>query len=398
MTDHPAAAGDGAAEDGAAEERPPARSHSTLRRVMRLGLLPALAIVLALLVGAVVMIASSPLVRGSLNLGLPLTAYGALVSGSIGSFDAIVNTLVQATPLILAGLAVGIGFKAGLFNIGAQGQFLMGGLAAAAVGVATAGLPAIAAIPLALLAGVAAGFAYGFIPGFLKAFTGAHEVVTTIMLNYVAIQIIAFVVSGPLRGENVSFARTETITSAALPVIAGRGGHIGVLFAFIAVPIIAWLLFRSTLGFEIRTVGANPDAARYAGMRPRLLLILTMSISGLFAGLAGATVILGQVGHIPAAYATGVGFDAIAVALLGRSHPVGILFAGLLFGAMRAGSGLMQIQAGIPVQMVNVLQAVILFFLTAELIVRYLFRVRTESAEITELKTITSSYGGQAVK
>ncbi|HET9878486.1 MAG TPA: ABC transporter permease, partial [Candidatus Limnocylindria bacterium] len=163
--------------------------------------------------------------------------------------------------------------------------------------------------------------------------------------------------------------------------------------------LIAWLLFRSTLGFEIRTVGANPDAARYAGMRPRLLIMLTMSISGLFAGLAGATVILGQVGHIPAAYATGVGFDAIAVALLGRSHPVGILFAGLLFGAMRAGSGLMQIQAGIPVQMVNVLQAVILFFLTAEVIVRYLFRVRAESAEISELKTITSSYGsGQALK
>ena len=391
MTDAPAAA-----EPTREEGR---RSPSTLRRMVRLGILPAMAILLALVVGALVMIASSPLVRGSLDLALPLTAYGALLSGSFGSIDAIINTLVQATPLILAGLAVGIGFKAGLFNIGAQGQFLMGGLAAAAVGVATAGLPPVAAIPLALLAGVAAGFAYGFIPGFLKAFTGAHEVVTTIMLNYVAIQIIAFVVSGPLRGENVSFARTETITTAALPVLAGRNGHIGIAFALVAVPIVAWLLFRSTVGFEIRTVGANPEAARYAGMRPRLLTILTMAISGLLAGLAGATVILGTVGHIPAAYATGVGFDAIAVALLGRSHPVGILFAGLLFGAMRAGSGLMQIQAGIPVQMVNVLQAVILFFLTAEVIVRYLFRVRAETAEISELKTITSSYGtGQAVK
>ena len=391
MTDAPAQA-EPMREEG---RRPP----STVTRLVRLGLLPAMAILLALVVGAVIMIASSPLVAGSLDLGLPLIAYGALVSGSFGSFDAIINTLVQATPLILAGLAVGLGFKAGLFNIGAQGQFLMGGLAAAAVGVATAGLPPIGAIPLALMAGLAAGFAYGFIPGFLKAFTGAHEVVTTIMLNYVAIQIIAYVVSGPLRGENVSFARTETITSAALPVLAGRNGHIGIAFALVAVPIIAWFLFRSTLGFEIRTVGANPEAARYAGMRPRLLTILTMAISGLLAGLAGATVILGTVGHIPAAYATGVGFDAIAVALLGRSHPVGVLFAGLLFGAMRAGSGLMQIQAGIPVQMVNVLQAVILFFLTAEVIVRYLFRVRAENAEMSELKTITSSYGtGQAVK
>ena len=369
-----------------------------LARTLRLLILPGTAIFLALIVGAVIMIASSPLVRGSINFTLPLTAYGALVSGSIGSFNAIVNTLVQATPLILAGLAVGVGFKAGLFNIGAQGQFLMGALAAAAVGVSTGDLPPIAAIPLALLAGVVAGSAYGFIPGFLKAYTGAHEVVTTIMLNYVAIQIVAYIVSGPLRGENVTFARTDSITTAALPVIAGREGHIGILFAAVAVPAIAWLLYRSTLGFEIRTVGANPDAARYAGMHPRLLIILTMSLAGLLAGLAGGIEILGQVGHLPAAYATAVGFDAIAVALLGRSHPVGILFAGLLFGAMRAGAGLMQIQAGIPVQMVNVLQAVILFFLAAELIVRTLFRIRGEGVGVTELQTVTRSYADQTAK
>ncbi|MEP7082116.1 MAG: ABC transporter permease [Chloroflexota bacterium] len=369
-----------------------------LRRALRILLLPAGAIFLALLVGAAIMIASSPLVRGSVNPMLPLTAYGALVAGSVGSFNAIVSTLVQATPLVLAGLAVGVGFKAGLFNIGAQGQFLMGGLAAAAMGIATAGLPPIAAIPISVAAGMVAGMAYGFVPGFLKAYTGAHEVVTTIMLNYVAIQVVAYVASGPLRGETATFARTETITTATLPVIAGREGHIGILFAAIAVPVIAWLLFRSTLGFEIRTVGANPDAARYAGMRPRVLIMLTMSVAGLLAGLAGATEILGQVGHMPAAYATAVGFDAIAVALLGRAHPVGILFAGLLFGAMRAGAGLMQIQAGIPVQMVNVLQAVILFFLAAELIVRYVFRVRGAGVEVAEMQTITRSYGEQAAK
>jgi simple sugar transport system permease protein len=305
---------------------------------------------------------------------------------------------VQATPLILAGLAVGIGFKAGLFNIGAQGQFLMGALAAATMGVATADLPPLIAIPVALAAGMAAGLAYGFIPGFLKAYTGAHEVVTTIMLNYVAIQLVAYVISGPLRGANVTFARTEAITSAALPVIAGRDGHIGLLFAAVAVPIMAWMLFRSTLGFEIRTVGANPDAARYAGMHPRLLIILALSLGGLLAGLAGATEILGQVRHMPAAYATAVGFDAIAVALLGRAHPVGILFAGLLFGAMRAGAGLMQIQAGIPVQMVNVLQAVILFFLAADLIVRAIFRLRAAGVGVDEMQTITRSYGEQTAK
>lgn len=378
------------------QDEPPRQSRS--RRMGRQALLPACAILLALLVGAAIMISSSPLVRGNVDLGLPLRAYGALLAGSLGSFDAIVGTLVQATPLILAGLGVGLGFKAGLFNIGAQGQFLLGALAAAATGVVTADLPPVAAIPLSLLVGMLAGMAYGFVPGFLKAYTGAHEVVTTIMLNYVAIQIVAYVVSGPLRGESVSFARSETITSAVLPVVAGRDGHIGILFAAIAVPVMAWMLFRSTLGFEIRTVGANPDAARYAGMHPRWLIIFALAGGGLLAGLAGATEILGQVHHMPAAYATAVGFDAIAVALLGRAHPVGILFAGLLFGAMRAGAGLMQIQAGIPVQMVNVLQAVILFFLAADVIVRALFRIRAGGVGVDEMQTITRSYGEQTAK
>jgi len=201
----------------------PPRRTSRWSRAGRALLLPAAAIALALVVGAIIMIVSSPLVRGELNWGLPLTAYSALVAGSVGSTNAIVNTLVQATPLVLAGLAVGIGFKAGLFNIGAQGQFLMGALAAAAVGVSTAGLAPIAAISLSLLAGVVAGMAYGFIPGFLKAYTGAHEVVTTIMLNYVAIQIVAYVVSGPLRGEGATFVvRLPAEPDPVLPLADGR--------------------------------------------------------------------------------------------------------------------------------------------------------------------------------
>ncbi len=400
MSERPAAVGtapDGQASPAPASKLPEPRP-SWLERTRRTALLPAAAILMALVVGAVIMIASSPLVGGDVNPMLPLTAYWALVSGSLGSVDAMINTLVQATPLILAGLSVGIGFKAGLFNIGAQGQFLMGALTAAAVGVGVAGLPPLVAIPVALISGMAAGLAYGFIPGFLKAYTGAHEVVTTIMLNFVAIQIVAYVASGPLRGAGASFARTDTITTAVLPVLAGRNGHLGIIFAAIAVPVIAWLIFRSTLGFEIRTVGANPDAARYAGMHPRALIILTMSLAGLLAGLAGATEILGQVKHMPAAYATSVGFDAIAVALLGRAHPIGILFAGLLFGAMRAGAGLMQIQAGIPVQMINVLQAVILFFLAADLIVRAVFRIRADGVGVSELQTVTRSYGEQVAK
>jgi simple sugar transport system permease protein len=363
-------------------------------RIRSLALLPAIAIGLALVFGAIVMILSSPLVQG-FDLTLPLTAYLALAVGAFGSFNGIVNTLSNSVPLILAGLAVGIGFKAGLFNIGAQGQFLVGAVSATVVAISLNQAPPLVAVPLSVLAGMAGGLVYGFIPGFLKAFTGAHEVVTTIMLNYVAIFLVSYVISGPLRGANVTFARTDDITAAALPVLIGRTGHVGLLFAALAVPLAAWLLYRSTTGFEIRTVGSNPDAARYAGMHPRWLIILTMSLCGMLAGLAGAGQILGDVGYMPASYSTTVGFDAIAVALLGRANPFGILFSGLLFGAMQAGAGLMQIQAGIPVQMVSVLQAVILFFLAAELVVRRVFRVRAAGAAVTELETVSRSYGEQ---
>ena len=367
----------------------------SVRRVVSVVTVPALAIVLALVVGAVIIALSSPLVSGSFDPLLPLVAYAALVTGAFGSFNALVQTVVSSTPLILAGLAVGIGFKAGLFNIGAQGQFLMGAIAAAAVGAALAGSGPLVAIPAALLAAIVAGAVYGFIPGFLKAFTGAHEVVTTIMLNYVAIQFVAYAVTGPLRATGATFARSSDVGSAALPILIGRNGHLGITFALVAVPLAWWLLYRTTLGFEVRTVGANPDAARYAGMSPRTVIALTMAVCGLLAGLAGAGEILGISHYMPAGYSTNVGFEAITVALLGRANPFGILFAGLLLGAMRAGSNLMQIQAGVPVQMIDVLQGVILFFLAAEVIVRYIFRVRAARAEVDELQTVSRSYGGQ---
>jgi general nucleoside transport system permease protein len=364
----------------------------SLAQIRSLVLVPFLAIVLALAVGAVVMILSSPLVDGSFNFLLPVQAYAALFQGAFGSFDAIVNTLKNATPLILAGFAVGIGFKAGLFNIGAQGQFLVGALGATAVALALDGASPVVAIPLSLLGGMAGGLLYGMIPGILKAFSGAHEVVTTIMLNYVAIFLVSGVIGGPLRGEDVTYSRTDDIHAAVLPVILGDSGHLGILFAAASVPIVWFFLYRSIIGFEVRTTGANAEAARYAGMNPRFLIVFTMSLCGLFAGLAGATEILGDVGYMPASYSTTVGFDAIAVALLGRANPVGILFAGLLFGAMQAGSGAMQIQAGIPVQFVSVLQAIILFFLTAEVLVRRIFRVKRAAEALGDV-SVATSYG-----
>jgi simple sugar transport system permease protein len=364
-------------------------------RILAQLVLPGSALLLALIVGALFMIVSSPLVGGQLDPSLPLKAYSALISNSLLSTNGWMDTLVNATPLIFAGLSVGLCFKAGLFNIGAQGQTLVGALAAAGAGAALGSAPAPIAIIGAILAGLVAGGLYGFIPGALKAFTGAHEVVTTIMLNYVAIQIIAWAVTGPLLTPGSSFARTADVRNARLPFIGVEGHilHAGVLLALLAVPVLWWVLNRSTIGFEVRTVGANPDAARYAGMRPRLVTIATMTVGGALAGLAGGTEILGVAGYMPAAYATNIGFDAITVALIGRANPIGILFGALLLGALRAGAPAMQISAGIPVQMIDVLQAVMLFFLAADVIVRRIFRLRKVEGGVDELQTVSRSYG-----
>jgi simple sugar transport system permease protein len=369
-----------------------------LARIRAALALPIGAILLALIAGAVVMIVSSPIVTGHLDLLLPLTTYSAIIQGSLLSVDGLVDTLVAATPLILVGLSVALCFKAGLFNIGGQGQFLMGAVTAAGVAAALATSPVFIALPAAVLAGVIAGSLYGLIAGALKAFTGAHEVVTTIMLNYIAIQVVSYLITGPLREQGASFARSRDVGNAAIPVIFNQGtgheAHLGIILPFIAVPIIWWLLYRSTLGFEIRTVGASPDASRYAGMKPRRLVVLTMAIGGLLGGLAGAVEILGVQHYMPAAYSTNVGFDAITVALLARANPVGVVFSGLLLGAMRAGAPLMQIQAGVPVQMIDLLQGLILFFLAASVIVRKIFGTRAAGG-VDELQTVARTYGGQ---
>lgn len=362
--------------------------------------LPFISIVLALLVGAIVILASQVVVPDRpFDVTLPWTAYAALFEGAMGSLDAIVNTLRASTPLVLGGLAVGLAFKAGLFNIGAQGQFLLGALGAVTVGVALNEASPFIAIPAALVAGMVTGAAWGFIPGFLKAVSGAHEVVTTIMLNYVAAAVIAWAVSGPLDQPGSPSPITAQVGNAALPVIIGRNGHLGMLVALAAVVVVGWLLFRTTRGFEIRTVGANPDAARYAGMQPRLVVVLTMSLAGALAGLAGATVVLGVTHHMTASFGTTVGFDSIAVALLGRSSPIGIVFAALLFGAMRAGAPLMQIQtlSLIPAELVDVLQATILLFLVAHTVIRRILRLRGVEAGLETTDTITSTYGRESV-
>jgi simple sugar transport system permease protein len=367
-------------------------------QIWRVAALPLISILLSMVVGAFVIWFSELLLTDhQFDWGLPVVAYRSLIEGSIGSPSAITQTLVQATPLILAGLSVALGFKAGLFNIGAGGQFLLGALGAVAMGVVVADQPPIIAIPVAMAAGLAAGAFWGFIPGILKAVSGAHEVVTTIMLNYVAISLLAWAVSGPLKVPGSPSPITHDVGNAALPIIIGDTGHIGIVIAFAMTVVVQWLLFRTTLGFEIRTVGANPDAARYAGMRPRTLIVLTMSLCGLLAGLAGVIVVLGVTHTMTSSFGTTVGFDAIAVALLARSSPYGIIFSGLLFGGMRAGAGLMQINAGIPPELIDVLQATILLFLVTGPVLSRVFKLRGVSGSLGSTDTITRSYGREVV-
>jgi ABC-type uncharacterized transport system permease subunit len=376
----------------AASPAAPARQRpSPLARLLAMAVVPLIAVGGALIVGGIIIFLSS-FATGEPDPTLPFQAYASLFKGAFGSLRGILFSIVSAAPLILGGLAVGLGFKAGLFNIGVRGQFLMGALGAAAVGAWVADAPPVVAIPVAFLAGALLGAAWGFIPGALKAWTGAHEVVTTIMLNFIAGALIAYLITGPLEAPGFSFSRTGPLGNAELPTIL-ETVHLGVFIAFAAVPIVWWLLWKSTLGFEIRTVGANPDAARYAGMRPAFITILTMSLCGLLAGLSGAGQILGISHFMNASYGSAVGFDSISVALLGRAHPVGIMLAALLFGAMRAGSGLMQIEAGIPVEIIDVIQATILLFLAADVVIRRVLGIRAPSAEPEELQTISKTYG-----
>jgi simple sugar transport system permease protein len=369
-----------------------------VRRAWAIIALPLIAIVMSVVVGSIVIVASEWLVTGEISPGLAVDAFSALVIGSVGNERVLVNTLVTTMPLLLGGLSVGLAFKGGLFNIGAQGQFLMGALGSVIVGVQLRDAPAVVAIPAALAMGCLFGLAWGFIPGFLKATSGAHEVVTTIMLNFVALAVLAAAVNGPLNVEGSASPITPDVGNAALPIIVGRNGHLGLIYAPLMVLVYGFLLFRTTRGFEIRIAGSSPDAARYAGMSPRRLIIWTMSAAGLLAGMAGATDLLGSTHQMASSYGTTVGFDAIAIALLGRTSPIGILLSALLFGALRTGSAQMQIQAGVPAELIGVLQATILFFLIASPVIARVFRIRGAKTGLEEAATITGTYGSEAVR
>jgi simple sugar transport system permease protein len=362
--------------------------------------------------------------------------------------------IVRSIPFIIAGLAVALGFKAGLFNIGAEGQLYAGGILAAWVGFSPlfANLPALVHIPLVIIAGFLGGLLWGAIPGLLKAYTGAHEVINTIMLNFIAILLADWMIKSTnpviLLDTNASTPRTPFILDSARltplsamsplwfivagmvfaayglwqnremiqrnvqlalrPIINGLlvaiGGlflrwvgmsghlHIGFFIMLLAVWLTGWFLDRTTPGFELRTVGANPDAARYAGMNVRLNVVLAMALSGALAGLAGAVEIGGVYFNMTPGFFGGAGFDAIAVALLARSNPRNMIPAGLLWGALLTGAGLMQTRAEISVDLVKIIQALIIMFIAADVIIRFLWRVPEASLQEKE-RTLFASTG-----
>jgi len=373
-------------------------ARGSVGRIWQAASVPVVALVLALLVGSVVILVSSALVSDTgFDPGLPLAAYGAMFGGALGSPDAIIGTLVFSAPLMLAGLGVALGFRAGLFNIGAQGQFLIGALGAVGMGGALHDAPGIVAIPVAIAVGMLCGAVWGGVAGFLKATSGAHEVVTTIMMNYIALAVLSWAVSGPLRLPKSPQPVTADVGNAALPILLGRNGHLGVLIAFLAVPIVWFFLYRTIQGFEIRTVGANPEAARYAGMHPKVITVITMGLAGMMAGLAGTGNLLGINHQMSATFSTTVGFDSITVALLGRSNPVGVMLSALLFGAMRNGAGQMQVVTKLPTELVDVVEAVLLFFLVIGPVLGKALRLGSGAAGIEPTgSTIAPALGGKA--
>lgn len=384
--------------------------------------MPLLALFTGLLVGAVVIAATDTAVIAAYKdffrapweaikitfqtIGL---AYGSLFSGAFGNpaelgaglriyfasgdpaellaaLYPLTESLVSATPYMLAGLAVALGFKGGLFNIGAEGQFLMGALGSAWVGY-TFELPAYVHLPLALLGGALAGAVWAAIPGYLKAATGAHEVVNSIMMNYIAFRLSDWLLNGPMKATGYRPITPVIDETANLPRFLPDPSrlNLGFIIALLAAALVYWLLFKTTFGFEVRAVGTNPDAARYSGMNVPRNVVLIMVLSGALAGLGGATQVLGVDHWVGQGFSAGYGFDSIAIALLGKSHPLGVVLSALLWGSLRSGATRMQSMAGIPIDIVSIVQGLVIIFIAAPDIIRWIYRIRMEKGDAVVL-------------
>ena len=379
-----------------------------IRRALQPALIPVLAVVTAFIVGSVFILITDFQNLGRLGtdpvgavtgaLGNVGTAYYAMLVGALGdparigaaladptpraiatAIRPITESLLAATPLIFCGLAVAIAFRSGVFNIGVEGQFVLGAFGATIAAIALKDQPPPLILLVSVAAGILAGAGWGFIPGFLKARTGAHEVITTIMLNYVAAQVVLFGLrSDFLRKEGSSDPISKVLSDfVRIPPIIDLPAirlHWGFVVALLMAVVVSWFLFRTTKGYELRAAGFNLHAARYAGMSASGAIIVAMTLSGGLAGLGGSMEVLGTVPQMSNGISSGFGFNAIALALLAGNRPAGIVAASILFGALRTGGGLMQVKTGIPLDLLFFIQALVIMFVAAPGLIRVLYR------------------------
>jgi general nucleoside transport system permease protein len=392
-------------------------------RLLQTLLVPALAILTGFIIGAIVIALSNDAVIAALKnfFHAPgaafaavwkavTSAYGALFYGSFGSLSEVIKgfqsyfstgdskalllaiypfteSLATVTPYILAGLAVAVGFKCGLFNIGAEGQFGIGALSAAFVGYSLKGLPWYVHLPLALLAGAAGGALWAAIPGLLKGLTGAHEVVNTIMMNYISYRLSDWLLNGPMKAPGYRPLTPVVEDSAMLPRFFPDPLRFnwGFIIALAVAVFVWWFLFKTTIGLEIRSVGANPDGARYAGMSIVKNFVIAMTLSGALAGLAGSVQVLGIDHWVGQGFSSGYGFDSIAIALLGQSHPLGVVLSAFLWGTLRSGATRMQSLAGVPIEFISIIQGLVIAFVAAPAVIRWIYHIRSIRMETAVL-------------
>ena len=340
---------------------------------------PVVAVMLSLFIGMFIILAAN---RN------PIYAYKALFVGAFGDLNAVGRTLANATPLILTGLGVSVAFKCGLFNIGVEGQLLAGATAAAIVGRYVTFLPGPLHVIITILSAMLAGALWGLIPGILKAYRGVHEVLVTIMMNYIGVALVNFVVDRlrepggqPKTPDVLDSAKFLRFSDIFKNAFGSSTLSIGFIIAILASILIYVVIKKTVLGYELRAVGNSPLAAENGGIKIGKNIMLVMLISGALAGLAGADRVLGEYHNLISGVSAGLGFEGIAVALLANNNPIGIIFSGILFGALASGGLNMQLGAEIPREIVVVIQAIIIFFIAGSKFIKYVMNNRSNRSK-----------------
>lgn len=320
-------------------------------------LTPILGIMVGMLIGAIFIYSQG------VN---PLHAYYYLLEGSILSWESLSASLIKTVPLAMAGLAVLFSYKSNIFNVGAEGQLYLGAIGATMIGINFPGLPMWLHITLAIVFAGILGGAFAFIPGYLKAYKGINEIVITMLMNYIALYFLSLVVQGPLKEPNSFYPRSlPMLPSARLPQVFGSNLHVGIFFVIFLAVFLAWFFRRTTYGYKMVAAGHNPNALNYAGVNVKKTLTTVMVISGFIAGGAGAIEVMGVHGRLIENFSVGLGYDAIAVALLANLSPIGTLLSAFFFGVLKTGANSMQISTGIPVSFVYMVQAMVILFVVA---------------------------------